>query len=102
MATQDQAISTNYFKSKIFNKEIDNKCRLPKQHKETFHNLTTGCHILDNNDYLVRHDRVCTRLQYFVRKELGIKMAEKWNKQTAKPVCKYKYLTMLWNQEVHR
>jgi len=102
VATQDQAISTNYFKSKILKKEIDSKCRLPKQHKETIHHLTPGCHILDNNEYLMRHDRVCTYLQYSVRKELGIKMAEKWNTQTAKPVCKHKNVTILWNQRLHR
>jgi hypothetical protein len=35
VAAQDQTISTNYFKNKILNKEIENKCRLCKQHEET-------------------------------------------------------------------
>jgi hypothetical protein len=34
VAAQDQAVSTNYFKNKIL-KEVDSKCQLCKQHKET-------------------------------------------------------------------
>ena len=32
VATQDQAISTNYFKNKILKEEIESKCRLCKQY----------------------------------------------------------------------
>jgi hypothetical protein len=32
VAAQDQAISTNYFKSKVFKEEIKSKYRLCKQH----------------------------------------------------------------------
>jgi len=102
VATQDKAISTNYFKSKVLNKENDSKCRLPKQHGEIIHHLTPGCHVLDNNEYLIRHDRACTHLQYSVDKELGITMAEKWNTKRTKPVCKHIDVTMLWDQGVHR
>jgi hypothetical protein len=102
VATQDQAVSRNYFKSNILNIEIDSKCRFPKQRKETIHHPTPGRHILDNNEYLMRTDRVCTRLQYSVGKELGIIMAEKWNTQTAKPVCKYKNVKILWYQGINR
>jgi len=51
VATQDQAVSRNYFKSKILNVEIDNKCRFTKQRKDAIHHLIPGCHILDNNEY---------------------------------------------------
>jgi hypothetical protein len=46
MAAQDQAISTYYFKNKILKEEIENKCRLCKQHKGTIDHLTSGCPIL--------------------------------------------------------
>ena len=42
VAAQDQAISTNYFKNKILKEEIENKCRLCKQHEETVDHLTSG------------------------------------------------------------
>jgi hypothetical protein len=41
MATQDQAIGTNYFKNKISKEEIENKCQLCKQHEETIDDLTS-------------------------------------------------------------
>jgi hypothetical protein len=38
VAAQDQAVSTDCFKNEILEEEIDSKCRLCTQHKET---LTT-------------------------------------------------------------
>ena len=43
VAAQEQAISTNYFKNKIFKEETESKCRLCKQHEETTDHLTSGC-----------------------------------------------------------
>jgi hypothetical protein len=40
VAVQDQAISTNYFKNKIFKKKIESKCRLCKQHEEPIDHST--------------------------------------------------------------
>ena len=49
VAAQEQAISTNYFKNKIFKEETESKCRLCKQHEETIDHLTSGCPILAKN-----------------------------------------------------
>jgi len=68
VAAQDQAISKNYFKNKILKKEIESKCRLCKQHEETIDHLTSGCPILAKNEYLMRHDKVCTHLHYSISK----------------------------------
>ena len=64
MAAKDQAVSTNYFKNKIFKEEIEGKCRLRKQHEEPTDHLTSGCSILTNNEYLKKHDKVCKHLHY--------------------------------------
>ena len=66
VAAQDQAISTNYFKNKILKEEIKSKSRLCKQHEETINYLTSGCPILAKNEYLMRHDKVCTHLHYSI------------------------------------
>jgi myo-inositol-1-phosphate synthase len=63
LAAQDQAISTNYFKNKILKKEIESKFRLCKQHEETIDHLTLECPILSKNEYLMRHNKVCTHMQ---------------------------------------
>jgi len=70
VAAQDQAISTNYFKNKTLKEEIDSKCQLCKQHEETIDHLTSGCPILANNEYLMRHDKVCAHLHYSIYKAL--------------------------------
>jgi len=78
MATQDQAISANYFKNNILKEETENKCRLCKQHEESIDHLTSGYRILAKNEYLMRHDKVCTHLHYSIYKALGIETTDKW------------------------
>jgi hypothetical protein len=78
VAAQDQAISTNYFKNKILKEEIENKCRLCKQHEETIDHLTSGCPILAKNECLMRHVKVCTHLHYSICKALGTETTDKW------------------------
>ena len=68
VAAQDQAISTNYFKNKILKEEIESKCRLYKQHEETIDHLTSGCPVLAKNEYLMRHDKVCSHFHYSICK----------------------------------
>ena len=101
MAAQDQAISTNYFKNKILKQEIESKFQLYKQHEETIDHLTSACPILAKNEYLMRHDKVCTHLHYSIRKALGIETTDKWYTHMPKPVCEEGDVTVLWNQAVH-
>jgi len=77
VAAQDQAISTNYSKNKILKQETESKCRLCKQHEETIDHLTSGCTILAKNEYLMRHDKVCTHLHYAICKALGTENTDK-------------------------
>jgi len=77
VAAQDQVISTNYFKNKILKEETESKCRLCKQYEETIDHLTSGCPILAKNEYLMRHDKVCTHLHYSICKALSIETTNK-------------------------
>jgi hypothetical protein len=87
VAAHDQAISTHYFKRKIMQEEIESRCRLCKEYKETVDHLTSGCPILAKNEYIVRHDGVCTHLHYSIRKTIGIEITENWYSHIPKPVC---------------
>ena len=53
------------------------------------------------NEYLMRHDNVCTHLHYSICKALGIETTDKWYTHTPKPVCEERDVTVLWNQAVH-
>jgi hypothetical protein len=71
-----------------------------KEYEETIDHLTSGCPILANNEYIVRHDGVCTHLHYSILKTLGIETTENWYSHIPKPVCQYEDITVLWNQVV--
>jgi hypothetical protein len=86
VAAQDQAISTNYFKDKILKEEIESRWWLCKQYEETIDHLTSGCPILAKNQYLVRHDKVCSHLHYSICKALGNETTDKWYTHMPKPV----------------
>ena len=87
VAAQDQAISANYFKNKILKQEIESECRLCEQHEETIDHLTSGCPILAKNEYLMRHDKVCTHLHYSICKALGTETTDKWYTNTCPSQC---------------
>jgi len=100
VAAQDQVISTICFKNKILKEEIESKCRLCKQHEGTIDHLTSGCPILAKNEYLMRHDKVCTHLHYSICKALRIVTTNKWCTHMPKPVYE-EDVTVLWNEAVH-
>jgi len=101
VTAQDQAISTNYFMNKIVKEEIESKRRLCKQHEETIDHLTSGSPFWAKNEYLMRHDKVCTHLHYSTCKVLGTETTDKWYTYMPKPVCEAGDATVLWNQAVH-
>jgi len=65
----------------------NNKCRLCKQYEETIDHLTSGCPNLTKNEYLMRHDKVCTHLRYSICKALGTETTDKWYKHTCPSQC---------------
>ena len=81
--------------------EIESKCRLCKQHEETTDHLTSGCPILEKNEYLMRPDKVCIHLRYSICKALGIETTDIWQTHMPKPVYEKGDVTVLWNQAAH-
>ena len=114
VAPQDQTISTNYFKNNIFKEEIEIRCRLCKQHKETIVQVTSGFSILAKNEYLMRHNKVCAELHCSIHvcQMQGNETTDKWythththththkhiHTHTHKPVCENEDITVFWNQ----
>jgi hypothetical protein len=101
VAAQDQAISTNYFRNKILNEEIESKCLLCKQHEETIDHITSGCPSLAKIEYLIRHNNVCAHLHYSICTALGFEMTNKWYTHMPNPMYEEGDVTVLWNQTVH-
>ena len=63
--------------------------------------ITSECPILAKNEYLMRHDKVCTHLHYSICKALSIETTDKWYTHMPKAVCEERDVTVLWNQAVH-
>ena len=74
---------------------------LCKQHEEIINHLTSGCPILVKNEYLMRHDKVCSHLLCSICKALGTETTDKWYTHMSKPVYENGDVTVLWNQAVH-
>ena len=53
------------------------------------------------NEYLMRHDKVCTHLHYSIYKALGTETTDKWYIHMPKPVHEEGDITVLWNQAVY-
>jgi hypothetical protein len=86
MAVQDQAISTNYSKKNILKQEIESRCRLCKEYEGTIDHLISGSPTLVKNEYIIKHDKVCTHLHCSICKKLGIETADNWYSYIPKPV----------------
>jgi hypothetical protein len=80
--------------------EIESRFQLSKEYEETIDHLTSGCPILAKNEYVIRHDKVCTHLQYSICKTLGIETTENWYSHIPKPVCQHEDITVLRNQGI--
>ena len=53
------------------------------------------------NEYLMRHNKVCTHFHYSVYKALGIETTDKWYTHMPKPLYEEGDVTVLWDQTVH-
>jgi hypothetical protein len=52
------------------------------------------------NEYVIRHDKVCTHVHYSICKTSGIETTENRYSHIPKPVCQHEDITVLWNQGI--
>ena len=62
IATQDQALQTKYKATKILQTETNSKCRLCQKFDETIELIILACPILRKEQYIKRHDTVCSTM----------------------------------------
>ena len=103
VASQDQALQTKYYVTKILNTKTDSKCRLWQKLDETIDHIISACLILAKEQYIKRHDRVCAQLHFTICKETGVQLDKKhWYEHVLKSVetSQGGKVTVLWNQQV--
>jgi len=64
VAAHDEAVSKNYFKIIILKDNIISKCLLCKEYEENTNHLILGWPIFAKNEYIIRHDKICTHLDH--------------------------------------
>ena len=103
VATQDQALQTKYYATKVLNTETDSKCRLFQKFDETVDHIISACPILAKEQYIKRHDRVCAQLHFNICKKTWVKLDKKLQYELVPKSVETSQggkVTILWNQEV--
>jgi hypothetical protein len=78
-----------YFQKKILKQETESRCRLCKVYEETTDHLISECPTLAKNEYIIRHDKVCTRLHYSIYKKSRTATTENWYSHIPKSATKH-------------
>ena len=87
VAAQDQTLQTKYYATKILNTETYCKCRICQQFDETLDHIISACPIMAKEQYIKRHDKVCSQLHFNICKETGVQLDKKhWNEHVPKSV----------------
>ena len=101
-AAQEQALRTNWIKSKI-EKSMDNsKCRLCNQYEETMDHIISGCSKIAHTDYKYRHNKVAAMLHWNLCQNYGIPVARKWWEHKPEKVMESndKKFKILWDFKI--
>ena len=103
VAAQDQTLPTKYYATKILNTETDSKCRLCQQFDETIDHIISAWPMLAKEQYIKRHDSVCTATLQHMQGNMGYN----WTKHTGMNMWQKLVetspggkVTILWNQQV--
>ena len=99
VAAQDQALSTNAVKVKIYKQEGTTACRMCKNKDETVGHLLSECSKLAQTEYKNRHDKVANVVHWSLCKKYGLQCAEKWYEHQGKkmPVLENEEVKILWD-----
>jgi hypothetical protein len=97
VAAQDQALRTNYRKTKIEKTSNDPKCRLCKEKDETVSHLVSECSKIAQTEYKKRHDRVAAAVHWSICKKYHLPHTDKWYDHRAQPVVENDKVKLLWD-----
>ena len=97
VAAQDQVLSTNAIKVKIYNQSGSPMCRLCGVKEETVDHLVSCCEKIAQTDYKGRHDRVATLIHWSLCKQYGFPRCDNWWTHQAEKVLENDDFKVLWD-----
>ena len=99
-AAQEQALATNYTRSKIWGSNKSPKCRLCGEKNETVHHIVSGCKMLCGTQYLYRHNQVAKYIHWQILKDLNVKVSDTWLKHVPTEVTLKDGIKVLWDSYI--
>ena len=97
VAAQDQALCTNWIKSKIHKDGSQASCRLCHQRDETIDHILSCCPKLTQGEYKARHDKVAAALHWNLCKKFGFKHHHQWYNHHAEKILENDSVKLLWD-----
>ena len=97
VAAQDQVLSTNAIKVKIYKQNGSPMCRLCGVKEETVDHLVSCCEKIAQTDYKGRHDRVATLIHWSLCKQYGFPRSDNWWAHQAEKVLENDDYKVLWD-----
>ena len=101
IAAKDNAIRTNYIKTRIDKTQQNSKCRLCDDRDETINHIISECSKLALKKYKTRHDWVGKVIQWEMCKKLKFDHTNKWYMHNPAPVLENDIHKPLWDFDIH-
>ena len=104
MAAQEQALRTKGIKASIDKVEgEDGLCRLCGNAQESVRHIISNCNELAKKQYLIRHDKMGSRIHWELCRKYGIKCEDKWFNHVPSTVCSNDNgnIELFWNKEIN-
>ncbi|KAL1447369.1 hypothetical protein WDU94_013907 [Cyamophila willieti] len=101
LSAQDQCLRTKYYEKHILKTSNDDKCRLCKTQPEHITHIVSGCEILAKQEYLTRHNKICSYLHFNICSHYDVPdIPDKWYKHKPQPVLQHGDIVMLYDQQI--
>ena len=101
MAAQEQALSSNVMRSKIFNLPVSSLCRLCGATDETVDPLISSCHYVAQSQYKKRHNTVASYIHWMLSQNNGFSIVEKWWQHKPEDVLKSSNRKIMWDFTIY-
>ena len=99
-----QALRTKGIKASVDKVEgEDGLCRLCGNAQESVRHIISTCKELAKKQYLIRHDKMGSRIHWELCRKYGIKCEDKWFNHVPSTVCSNENgnIELFWNKEIN-
>ena len=100
VAAQDKAINTRNYQKVICGLQVQSKCRVCSQHKETVDHIVSEREVWAKTEYTSTHNKAAAYLHWSICKDHDIEITDKWYKHKPATVM-HNNITIMWDMPVN-